>query len=71
MVTYTKLRDGSWGVDPDKALEMVRERGRELLRQVDSEEQIDRDALGAYIETVQGLDDWMSKGGFALRKWDR
>jgi hypothetical protein len=56
-------------MDPDAALEHLRTLIRQLRQTTTTEAQAD---LGEQIaDTVDDLDQWMSRGGFAPKAWRR
>lgn len=53
-------------MDPNAALAEIRKLTRDVLKGRADEEDIERLA-----ELIEGLDNWLSKGGFLPKNWDR
>jgi hypothetical protein len=51
-------------MDPNEALDRI----RNLIR-MDDVMPLDRDDVGTFIELVQSLDEWITKGGFLPSDW--
>jgi len=59
-------------MDPDKALETIRESLAVLRIPEDHVGVIERDeALGDLVESMGALDEWLSRGGFLPADWQR
>lgn len=53
-------------MDPTQALSDIRDHIKEFR---DSREEPPADVIGDLFTKVEGLDDWMSKGGFPPEQW--
>ena len=60
-------------MDPDAALKMIRAISKRILHTTDNEgglaNQSIRDDAVTLSELVQGLDEWITKGGFLPADW--
>lgn len=55
-------------MDPDKCLETCRALARRILQEADLE-RIHTDKGERLAELFQGLDEWLTKGGFPPEDW--
>jgi ribosomal protein S20 len=56
-------------MDPDQALQDLRSAIKRLDKSVDTDEFINATALTR--DAAQALDEWLSKGGFLPKAWER
>lgn len=60
-------------MDPDAALERLRELAAEIIGRTDGESydyvEITADLGDELAETFEGLDEWIKKGGFLPKDW--
>lgn len=57
-------------MDPDVNIIAQRMLAKRLLRVVDDGSSIDRADVALLCELVEGLDQWMCKGGFLPKSWE-
>lgn len=53
-------------MDPDEALAQIRQHVKDILETEKEEDDLD---VMRFAELVQGLDEWISKGGFLPQAW--
>lgn len=56
-------------MDPSAALNIIRERMADVLASETDDGFTDGDAIATLVEYLQGLDEWLSRGGFLPRDW--
>jgi hypothetical protein len=56
-------------MDPNEALKKLREFMARVGDQVECGEEVDEDDVGFIVETWEGLDGWLKKGGFPPKDW--
>ena len=58
-------------MDPEAALTRLRELAEEIIERIDADESYDHldDLPSEMAETFQGLDQWITRGGFLPRDW--
>jgi hypothetical protein len=58
-------------MDPDEALNKLRSILRELEERLETGFTNAEDDVSTLIDVFQGLDDWLKKGGFLPKDWER
>lgn len=57
-------------MDPNKALEEIRSMCREVFPDPEDGYTVDLEKAAEMIETFEGLDAWLTRGGFKPKDWD-